>query len=238
MMDESVERKKFEIPNEFRNQLSSLQDQKVADGIRELCKQVEELVEKLGISDQYFSFVTDGDLSISWVNYWAVDRRATKSGTPEFMSRALFDAVGDYLHSPVDDLESCFWVSVWSVLFNKDNMEGQSLEETMITRELSGNRKDEAMGKFSVLSYDAEHSDITQRFQSVILEWWEKVQERRKVWRSVVLRNKPQNAGEEYFLPYFHRFALQGVVDVLQVLANHWDGEIGWESWKGSASST
>ena len=108
----------------------------------------------------------------------------------------------------------------------------------MVTRDLSENNKDGAMGTFSELSYRVEHSDITQRFRSVILEWWEKVQERRKVWLSVVLRDEPENADREYFLPYFHRFALQGVVDVLQVLANHWDGEIGWESWKGPASST
>ena len=77
--DRPVKRKKFEIPHEFRNHLSSLEDKEAADGIRELCKQVEELVEKLGISDQCFAFVTDGDLAITWGNYWTVDRRATKS---------------------------------------------------------------------------------------------------------------------------------------------------------------
>ena len=79
MTDEPVKRKKFEIPDEFGKHLSSLQDQKAVDGIRGLCEQVEELVEKLGISDHYFSFVTDGDLATSWGDYWAVDRRATKS---------------------------------------------------------------------------------------------------------------------------------------------------------------
>jgi len=108
----------------------------------------------------------------------------------------------------------------------------------MITKDLSQNHKDAAMGGFSALLRRNKHSNITQRFRTVLLKWWEKVTQRRSVWIDEVLDNEPDNAGQEYFLPYFHRFALQGVVDVLQVLANHWDGEISWESWNGPASST
>ena len=54
-------------------------------------------------------------------------------------------------------------------------------------------------------------------------------------WRREVVNNAPDNAGKEYYLPYLHRFALQGALDVLQVLESHWDGEIGWESWTAPA---
>jgi len=95
MTDEPVKRKKFEIPEKFLNHLSSLQNQEAADEIRGLCKQVEELVEKLGISEEYFSFVTDGDLAIPWEKYWAVDRRATKSVGYLLVTR---ETVSDAVH--------------------------------------------------------------------------------------------------------------------------------------------
>ena len=144
----------------------------------------------------------------------------------------------DYLHSPVDDLESCFWVSVWSVLFNEDNIEDQSEEERCTRDDLTKCYKDKAMYRFSLLSYGVERSNIMQRFQPMLFKWWMSVRDRYVVWLRGVLEEAPENADGGYYLPHFHRFALQGVVDVLQVLANHWDGGVSWESWTAPASST
>lgn len=52
------------------------------------------------------------------------------------MSRPLFKATGDYLHSPVDGLESFFWVTVWSVIFNKDDTGDKSAQEMHIRDDL------------------------------------------------------------------------------------------------------
>jgi len=80
MTDEPVKMKEFEIPKEFQDHINSLRlDRGVADTIRGLCRRVEELVVKLGISDQCTGFVTDGDLAISWEKYWTEERRAAKS---------------------------------------------------------------------------------------------------------------------------------------------------------------
>ena len=79
MADEPVKRKKFEIPQEFREHFGSLRDAKAKTGIEELCKQVEDLVVQLGFSDQCTGFVTDGDLAIPWRSYWTEERRAAKS---------------------------------------------------------------------------------------------------------------------------------------------------------------
>jgi len=147
------------------------------------------------------------------------------------MSRALLDAEGSHLHSPVDDLESFFWVAVWSVFFNKDIAKGHSNGERSIRDHLVGCRKSNAMDKYSTLVCDATTSNIVQRFQAVLFDWWTKVQNRSATWSRKVLRDAPQNAGREYYLPHFHRFALEGVADVLQVLSDHWNDEIGWESW-------
>jgi len=79
MTDEPVKRKKFEIPKAFEDHLTLLQDQMTVEVIRGLCRKVKELVDMLGISDECIAFVTDGDLAISWRDYWTEERRATKS---------------------------------------------------------------------------------------------------------------------------------------------------------------
>jgi hypothetical protein len=91
------------------------------------------------------------------------------------MSQELIEADENYLHSPVDDLESCFWVSIWSVLFNEDNIRSQLTKEERVREKLAKYCKDEAMSRFSALSDDQEHSNITQRFRPMLRDWWWKV---------------------------------------------------------------
>ena len=79
MTDEPVKRKRFEIPEDFHTHVSSLRDQEAAKKIEELCKDIEKVVAELGISDQCTAFFTDGDLAISWKDYWKEERRAAKS---------------------------------------------------------------------------------------------------------------------------------------------------------------
>ena len=39
-------------------------------------------------------------------------------------------------------------------------------------------------------------------------------------WRRMVPDEEPENADGEYYLPHFHRFDLEGVVDALQMLTD------------------
>ena len=154
------------------------------------------------------------------------------------MARALITAKKNHLHSPVDDLESCFWVSVWSVLFNEDNIGSQSDDEKEVKEKLAKYYfKEVAMSMFSVLPDDGKYSNITQRFRPMLRDWWLKVRDQDVRWSQEVLTGVPKDADGGYYLPHFHRFALQGVVDVLQVLTKYWDGEVGWESWTAPTSS-
>lgn len=79
MIDEPVEGKRFEIPKEFRDHLSSLQDRGKAEELEKLCDRVEELAASLGISNKPSAVVTSGDLAVSWRDYLDTDRRAAKT---------------------------------------------------------------------------------------------------------------------------------------------------------------
>ena len=147
------------------------------------------------------------------------------------MSRALLNTTGGHLHSPVDDLESFFWVAVWSVFFNKDIAKDRSDQERSIRNHLVECRKADAIDTYSTLLFGPTISNIVRHFQTVLFDWWFKVRDRSATWFVKVQRDAPENVGREYYLPHFHRFALEGVADVLEVLSDHWNKEIGWESW-------
>ena len=67
------------------------------------------------------------------------------------------------------------------------------------------------MFRFSILSYDEKHGDITQRFRSVLFDWWMEVRD----WDREVLSVTPEDTDGEYYLRHSHRFTLEGVLDVL-----------------------
>ena len=83
-----MERKEFEIPKGFQDHVDSL-DQDAAGTITGLWRRVEELVVELGISNQCTGFVTDGDLAISWEDYWDKERRAAKSVSRSHVTRRV-----------------------------------------------------------------------------------------------------------------------------------------------------
>ena len=102
MVEKPVKRKVFKIPEEFLVHLSSLEDKSLVAKILELCKQVEELVAKLGISDQCIGFITDGDLAISWKDCFSKGNQENKL-VGHF--QAVFYAV---LMQPI----GCAWIHV------------------------------------------------------------------------------------------------------------------------------
>ena len=151
------------------------------------------------------------------------------------MSRALIAAEEEdnYLHSPVDDLEAFFWVAVWSVFFNQKSGESWKAESA-VRQALLENEKDAAMGSFQLLTTKKNRNDVTRRFQTVIRRWWKVVQDRDTEWREEITYDPPDGAKDQYYLPHFHRFALQGVLDILGVLQEHWHKDISWKSWAAS----
>ena len=78
MTTNAVERKAFEIPEEFLAHLSSLEDKSLVAEILALCKRVEQLVAELGISDRCMGFIADGDLAMTWEDCSSEENRWNK----------------------------------------------------------------------------------------------------------------------------------------------------------------
>jgi len=79
MTEQPVKREAFNILEEFLAHPSSLEDELLVVKIRALYNRVEQLVAELGISDERIGFVTDGDLAISWEDYFSEENQETES---------------------------------------------------------------------------------------------------------------------------------------------------------------
>ncbi|KAF8206304.1 hypothetical protein K438DRAFT_468628 [Mycena galopus ATCC 62051] len=150
------------------------------------------------------AFATDGDMSIRWETYFQDPRHLELSGTPEFMSLTLHTAMIDdspYLQSPVDDLESFFWLAVWAVLFNthKDNQNGSQLE-TKWKAYLFG-PEHHAIRVFAKTTLTAElrrsrenisWSPILREFHPLLNAW--------KSWRGLTNQNEPNSSSTTFII--------------------------------------
>jgi len=98
-----------------------------------------------------------------------------------------------------------------------------------VTAEVRPDKKDSTTGILSLLVGNT--SDIMDRFLLALQAWWDKANRKTVAWMVEVVRCTPVGVGEEYYLPHFHRSALQGVVDILETISGYWNDEIGWDSW-------
>ncbi|KAF9071337.1 hypothetical protein BDP27DRAFT_525929 [Rhodocollybia butyracea] len=103
MVDEAIECKPFDIPN----------PDKVQTGILKVCRE-------LKVDTACNGFVIDGDMAVDWRHYFTKEDTATKSvGTTEFMSDDLLINDQDYIHSPLDDYRSLYYVAQWACVFHE-----------------------------------------------------------------------------------------------------------------------
>ena len=253
MTTHPIQQKAFGVPERFLEHLSSLEDTELASETRTLCERLQELVVELGISEECTAFVAGGDLAVPWrhclseenqrntgVSYSVLSllipclMEITLKGTIGFLSRSFgcvaWDLKEPYIRTPIDDLESCFWVAIWSVVFNKDSEESSSRVEQRVREFLVKGYSSSAFDSFRFCPRDSHSSNVARRFFPVLEAWEKRIWSKPWDWSSVVA-NAPADADEEFYLPRFHQSALRGVVDVLEVMAEYWDGEISWESW-------
>ncbi|KAJ7672855.1 hypothetical protein B0H17DRAFT_174693 [Mycena rosella] len=198
---------------------------------RSLAEEIKTLVKKFRVQTKCIAFVTDGDMAIDWRTYFNTRRGhglETRSGTEQFMSLALQSANSSespYLQSPLDDIESFFWLALWAILFNIHNKDRSSTE--IHWRRVLHNG--DFMGKSGLLTLmrlqvnGPEHSDIFCELLPLMKEWWRAQEALRDEWIVAMMQapQVPQSQHRQFYLHHFHLYAMRGVKDALALMERH-----------------
>ncbi|KAJ3819630.1 hypothetical protein F5880DRAFT_1676105 [Lentinula raphanica] len=227
----SVNKLLFEPPNS--KILTSFEAMRAAAGndqarisIIDLAQEVDKRAKGLTSGQMCKAIWIDGDMSADMSGYFKRSHDGTISGTYEFLSERLRDAVREglhYVHSPADDLESFFWVGLWSTLRNK-NFSRTSTTEQRFSKDISTDLRQKVAVDMSLRMdlITAEHpkqpySDLLRAMTPVLSEWYtalNKLQIDYEVDENV-------NDDEEKLMLRFHHFAYRGVLEFIEVFEKH-----------------
>ncbi|KAJ7163775.1 hypothetical protein C8R43DRAFT_1122744 [Mycena crocata] len=153
------------------------------------------------------------------------------------MSLRLHQAIrrdDPYVQSPIDDIESFFWLALWATLFNrhypsetrsKIETDWQKIidcadykEKATFILEL-GNLSSKAVKQLSLSS-----SSITKELLPLLREWWNLQEKLRHNWRETMdwVEEVPDlRQRTKIRLDKFRSFAFCGVRDFLQLVVGH-----------------
>ncbi|KAJ7122880.1 hypothetical protein C8R44DRAFT_876076 [Mycena epipterygia] len=200
--------------------------------IHQLAAEIKVLVEKLQVERKCTAFVTGGDLAINWRTYFSNQHDLeTRSGTVHFISFSLQRAMEtncDYIHSPLDDLESFFWLAFWAVIFNKQN-KTRSVDEVHWQQFLKRGGYGAKAAAANLLRdpdvSDPNYSSISNEFIPLLQSLYKIQDDLRASWRAEMRKAKtiPETQLTKFYLYHFHLYALLGVRDILFVVAKNCD---------------
>ncbi|KAJ7645465.1 hypothetical protein DFH06DRAFT_1425076 [Mycena polygramma] len=187
-----------------------------------IASEITVLFAQLEIKDKDTVFVVDGDMAANWMTCFEEERNATKFGTPEFMSlelRAAMDDERPYVHSPVDDIQSFFWLAMWAVLFNTKPQTRSRVELKWQQRVRSGTYRAKAsvVSELGTTSFLRGHSLIGTQVFPLLQDWWDKQRALAVEWHTTVVpeaESIPQDETDKircFYLHHFHLYALRGV---------------------------
>ncbi|KAJ7692361.1 hypothetical protein B0H14DRAFT_834819 [Mycena olivaceomarginata] len=209
---------------------SRMEFKKSETSASQIASEIMVLVGQLEIKDTFIAFVTDGDMAAGWGTYFDDERNQIKSGTPEFMSLALHRAMDydrPYIHSPVDDIQSFFWLAVWAVLFNSRS-QTRSRSELIWGQNLrSGVRavkSDFADALMTTPHSLRGHSPIGTQMFPFLQDWWRRQRDLAEEWHRNVVAEAAKIPEHEvdnircFYLHHFHLYALRGVKEFLDLV--------------------
>ncbi|KAJ7211361.1 hypothetical protein GGX14DRAFT_394273 [Mycena pura] len=181
---------------------------------------LERLIGELDIGNKCSGFIIDGDHAARWEQSFDSPHDGTRSGTAEFMSMELLASIGNgpYLHSPIDDIQSFYYVAQWAAAFHKD---GDNLDLVKKIRSgLSGNveAREATSNHIHRLVADANDvGDFLVRCPPLLHAWNSRLTD---LYIDFAYARKA--SGEESWLKIvFQTFAYRGVADFLEVFQRH-----------------
>jgi len=181
------------------------------------------LLQRLKIDDKCRGFVIDGDLAVHLPEYFANTnpfKAASRSGTAEFMSRGLILAACEnepYLQSPVDDLFSYFFVSLWAVIYHREDSLGAPAGLTRLRESLIRSTDSRTAATSDVASHTKLKVDRYGQFlvscQPFLKEWYDKLDMLRAKWMELLDSDPSKDTLAESFCDLYET----GVVEYLEL---------------------
>ncbi|KAG7094149.1 hypothetical protein E1B28_007761 [Marasmius oreades] len=219
-------------PEQARNAIAGTRSQKESEQVRNAIAstrshidEIKRLVEKLGISSGCKGILIDGDMAANWKTYFDKDHDShSLSGTEEFMSINLLKATlrgSDYLQSPVDDMHSFFWITLWAVMFNSHNESSRS-ENELWARGLwveLALHKTLMLPELQDLLPTGKLSPITRQLTPFLDQWFSRIEALQKDWNTT--RGTDFQDRKEWFTTHFHLFAYRGIRESLELILQY-----------------
>ncbi|KAJ6543851.1 hypothetical protein B0H19DRAFT_1308661 [Mycena capillaripes] len=202
------------------------------------------LVANLGIKDKFIAFTTDGDMAAKWKTYFDNQHNLeTRSGTREFMSLQLQSAMetnATYIQSPIDDIQSFFWLAVWAVLFNDKLQEPSSKEAQWRSSLISGDYEKKATFTSELAASDFErgYSAVGTQLLPILQLWWSNLQTLFRDWRRVLNKVEYNEISQQevsnFYKHHFHLYALRGVKEFLVLVDQNRETLMGYGEFPSS----
>lgn len=143
------------------------------------------------------------------------------------MSSSLLYSTSDprqYIHSPIDDLFSFFYVGQWAAVHN-DEYPTNSQNVHSLRRQLDGTlqSRESATSDIASLTRSDIYTPFIAQSAPILREWKSSLEELKRVWAMVELQAREEKLtgteASDFFVPQFHKFSLRGVVLYLRLLA-------------------
>ncbi|KAJ7211362.1 hypothetical protein GGX14DRAFT_624497 [Mycena pura] len=224
-LQDAIEMEPFKIDSS--DELSTLVHGLNIEGLPNLnlvdqARRLERLIGELDIGNKCSGFIIDGDHAARWEQSFGSPHDGTRSGTAEFMSNRLLDSIvhgRPYLQSPLDDIQSFYYVAQWAAAFHKDGDKFDDVKD--IRSGLSGNVEARALVSDRIRTLAASDANYVGAFlvrcRPLLHAWYSRFTD-----LSIDFADARDASGEESWLKIvFQTFAYRGVADFLEVFQRH-----------------
>lgn len=123
-----------------------------------------------------------------------------------------------YAHSPLDDLHSFFWITVWAIMHNKNQILNAS--EAIWQHDLRGSWeiRGSVMEVYSFSNMDSSYSPMVVKMQSVLEELKRLLKEGHAKARTLSMSAGTTN---DDVLDMYKRLTLRGVLEYFELVIEH-----------------